>query len=223
MVADPHRLLERVNPGHERGCHLADAVSDDRRGPHAMRLPEPRERELERKVRRLRDLGARHARLRLGREHRLLQRPAGERLKDRVDLVERGGDDRLVLDEFAPHRPPLRAHAGIDEDERQAARGNAGAGNEPLVRLAGRERDPLLAQFLEAPGDRDGAMREMTAAKRGRMGVIVERAQRALAELECVFSRKVAQSLRASRGQRNHARHGRGVTRAARFEARIRG
>ena len=118
MVDHLHRVFERIGPSHVGGGDLSDGVTDHFRGTDAPRFPKLRQSDLEAEDGGLGDVRAIDLRGSLVAGHLFDERPPSERLQVGIDVFEDFAEDRLALDEFLTHRPPLGALAGEDKDER---------------------------------------------------------------------------------------------------------
>ena len=140
------RFAQAEHARHVRRGDFAHAVSDNGRGPDAPRLPQCGEGDLQRKDRRLRDRGLIHARKIFIARHLFDQRPVCEFAQNRVAFLDLRAEHRFLLQQFAPHRPPLRPLAGKNEDRRLIVRGVTRRKSGPV--FAGDEGLEFLHHFL---------------------------------------------------------------------------
>ena len=112
----PRGMLQTECSRDTGGSNFSDAVANHGSWPHTPGFPKFCKRQLHRKNRRLSDLGPMH----LGSGFltiQLLQQGILPRTHGGIARLDRPPKNRLMLDEFASHAPPLRSLAAHDEGD----------------------------------------------------------------------------------------------------------
>jgi hypothetical protein len=115
--SDKHGVTQAQRIRCVRRPELAHAVAQYGVGVDAPRTPQPGQRDLQDGVGRLRNFGPGHPGHRLLGEELVENRTTAELAEGFVALLDRLAEDFFRLEELAAHRPPLRAHAGVDEQQ----------------------------------------------------------------------------------------------------------
>ena len=145
MESDSNGILQRKRAGDVGRRHFTRAMTEHGGGLDAPRSPQRRQRDLQRKDRRLPEAGLLDLRALLVGRQLVQQRPAGEPAEQIAHLLDGAAKDGLLRQQLAPHRPPLLAHARADEYRvRRRARDAAGrvVGAAPLLRETPRAAPP---------------------------------------------------------------------------------